>query len=207
MKVKRVEGTEVSDRIDQMWDSYLVSFPEDAKRTKEEMEERVQKGSENGYTREIFFIENDSTELETVGIYHINENLPFCYGEYIWSNSKIRSRQNGENTHKACIDHLRSKNIAHFICEGHEDNPWHHRIGLGLVPIDYLQPAISPEQQDVNMTLLYDMNLGGNNLKTDDLLGIVDEIYKGIYGITFRGTKYENIMIDSIQGRRNLIIK
>jgi hypothetical protein len=208
MIIHRAISEELVSKIDEMWGSYLVSFPPDAQRTKVEMIERLKPQIEKGFKREIFCgLGEDNKDLQTIGIYHVNQNFPFCYGEYIWTKNDLQNKSNGSKLHFACIDYLRESEIEHFVCEGHEDNPWHHKIGLGLIPVDYLQPAISDSQQDVNMTLLYDVNLGGKVLKSQDLLKIMDEIFIGIYDTKFNGTKYQRIMQDSINGREQLEIK
>ncbi len=208
MIIHRAKSEELVSKIDEMWDSYLVSFPPDTQRTKIEMTERLKPQIEKGFKREIFYgLDDDNVSLQTIGVYHINQNFPFCYGEYIWTKNDIQNQSNGTNIHFAIIDFLKNSGIEHFICEGYEDNPWHHKIGLELIPVNYLQPAISDSQQDVNMTLLYDVNLGEKALKSQDLLRIMDEIFTGIYDTKFNGTKYERIMQDSINGRKKLEIK
>lgn len=206
-RIKRADNDLLSQKIDEMWESYLISFPPNAQRTKNEMTERLKPNVEKGFKREIFYILDENREVQTIGLYHINQNFRFCYGEYIWTKKGSRNQLNGRNIHFACIDYLKKEGIEHFICEGHEDNPWHHKIGLGLIPVEYLQPAISKSQQDVKMTLLYDVNLGGKKLKSQDLLRIMDEIFIGIYNTKFNGTKYKKIMQDSINGRETLLIR
>ena len=105
MIIQRAKSEELVDKIDNMWYSYLVSFPADAQRTKIEIKERLKPIIENGFKREIFYATDSNTqELQTIGVYHINQNFPFCYGEYIWTKNSVQNNLNGTNIHFSCID-------------------------------------------------------------------------------------------------------
>jgi len=202
---------DLAKHIDYLWPSFLDSFPPQSRRTKEEMYHRLIPGKTSEMDRILFYAteknENSDSHISlpvALGVYHIDREVPFCYGEYVWTVPETRKRKVGTLLHAHVIKYLRQKGINDFICEGHEDNPWHHKIGLGKLPINYLQPAISEEQNESYMIFLVDVNLGGKILPVNKLVKIVSILFRDIYNTKFVGSKSEAILIESIGDKEML---